>query len=93
MRKYLLLFLSILVLVLVGCTAGPNTAACIPAVDGSVAGFWLGLWHGLIAAITFVASLFYDGVSVYEIHNNGGWYDFGFLLGAGVLIGGGVKLL
>jgi len=38
---------------------------------GSVAGFWLGLWHGLIAPITFVISLFSDNVNFYEVHNNG----------------------
>jgi hypothetical protein len=26
---------------------------------------------------------------VYEIHNNGNWYNCGFVLGAGVLLGGG----
>lgn len=82
-------FLPLLLLLLAACAAGPNTAALTPAADGSVAGFWLGLWHGLIAPITFVISLFADKVSFYEIHNNGGWYDFGFLLGASSSLGGG----
>jgi len=42
----------------------------------------------MIAFFTFIISLFTDSVSVYEVHNNGGWYDFGFLLGAGVFFGG-----
>ena len=46
------------------------------------AGFWLGLWHGLIVPVTFVVSLFTDSVSVYEVRNVGGWYDAGFVLGA-----------
>jgi len=45
------------------------------------AGFLGGLWHGIIAPITFIVSLFVDGVSIYESHNNGRWYEFGFLLG------------
>lgn len=45
------------------------------------AGFWYGLWHGLIAPIAFVIGLFNDNVEVYERANGGGWYDFGFLLG------------
>ena len=49
------------------------------------AGFWLGLWHGLILPITFLISLFNDNVGVYEIHNTGGWYDFGFVLGASII--------
>jgi hypothetical protein len=60
-----------------------------PTPDGSVADFWFGLWHGLILPVTFVVSLFQDGVNVYEAHNNGGWYNFGFLWGAAIVLGGG----
>ena len=51
-------------------------------------GFWRGLWNGIIAPITFVISLFTDKVRMYEVHNNGGWYDFGFVLGAMIAFGG-----
>ena len=44
-------------------------------------GFWGGLWHGMIAPITFLVSLFANGVSIYEANNNERWYEFGFLLG------------
>jgi len=79
----------VMVLVLASCAAGANTAASVPAPDGDVAGFWLGLWHGIIVPVTFVISLFTDNVNIYEVHNNGNWYDFGFVLGAGILFGGG----
>lgn len=52
------------------------------------AGFLGGLWHGIIAPITFIISLFDDGVSIYETHNNGRWYEFGFMLGIGAYAGG-----
>jgi hypothetical protein len=52
-------------------------------------GFWYGLWHGIIAPISFVISLFSDEVAMYGVNNNGGWYDFGFVLGAGILFGSG----
>jgi hypothetical protein len=71
------------------CAPGPNVNQGVAPADGDVASFWLGLWHGIIAPITFVISLFDDTVNVYEVHNNGGWYNFGFVLGAGVLLGGG----
>jgi hypothetical protein len=54
-------------------------------------GFWGGLWHGIIAPFSFVISLFMDDVAMYAVNNNGGWYDFGFVLGAGILFGGGSK--
>lgn len=75
-------------LLLGACAAGVNPAVGT-APDGDVAGFWLGLWHGIIAPATFLISLFTDNVNLYEVHNNGNWYDFGFVLGAGILFGGG----
>lgn len=45
------------------------------------AGFWFGLWHGMIAIVALVLGVFYDQVEVYERANTGGWYDLGFLLG------------
>jgi hypothetical protein len=89
--------LAILTLLLVACcllcscAASHNVLRDSPSPDGSVAGFWLGLWHGLILPITFVVSLFKDDVNVYEVHNNGGWYNFGFLLGVVIVFGGGGK--
>ncbi len=71
--------------------AGPNPAANTPDEAGRVAGFWLGFWHGIIAPITFVISLFSDKVHVYEVHNNGKLYTLGFLLGAMALRGGGAR--
>jgi len=71
------------------CAANQNTLKNLPSADGSVAGFWLGLWHGMILPITFIVSLFHDGVNIYEVHNNGGWYNFGFLSGALIVLGGG----
>ena len=79
----------LLLLGLTSCAPGPNVQEGVAAQGIDLAGFWLGLWHGIIAPITFVISLFSDTVNVYEIHNNGNWYNFGFVLGAGVLLGGG----
>lgn len=76
-------------LVLASCAPGVNPEVGTPPEGGNVAGFWLGLWHGVIAPVTFVISLFTDSVNLYEVHNSGNWYDFGFVLGAGILFGGG----
>ncbi|MDJ0665152.1 MAG: hypothetical protein QNJ75_11360 [Acidimicrobiia bacterium] len=80
--------MAALVVVLAACSAGANPQTGSPHVDGDVAGFWMGLWHGLIVPITFVISLFRDSVNMYEVHNNGNWYDFGFILGACASLGG-----
>ena len=83
------LLLILVALVLAACAAGVNPAVGSAAEGNAVAGFWLGLWHGIIAWVTFIVSLFTDNVTIYEVHNNGNWYDFGFVLGAGILLGGG----
>ncbi len=79
----------VIAIALTACAAGPNPEVGTAAADGEVAGFWLGLWHGVIAPVTFAMSLFMDSVSLYEVHNSGNWYDAGFFLGFGVLLGGG----
>lgn len=88
--------LVLVAVVLTGCAAGVNPVLdTIPAGQEQPAGFWMGLWHGIIAPVTFLISLFTDTVNLYEVHNNGNWYDFGFILGLscslGGSAGGGVK--
>lgn len=61
---------------LAACAAGdPRFTAADPA------GFWVGIWHGVIAPITFVVGLFDGDVEIYERINTGSWYDAGFLFG------------
>lgn len=86
--RRLIVLLAVLIVAGSACAAGPNSVAAVPSTDGDVAGFWLGLWHGIIVPITFIVSVFTETVSPYEVHNSGGWYDFGFLLGASVSLGG-----
>jgi hypothetical protein len=44
-------------------------------------GFLMGIWHGFIFPVAWVLSLFVQGVAVYAVPNQGGWYDFGFFIG------------
>ncbi|MDD8016317.1 MAG: hypothetical protein PHX45_11540 [Acidobacteriota bacterium] len=72
------------------CVPGPNDLEKTADANGKIAGFWKGVWHGLLAPITFVVSIFSKSVRFYEVHNNGGWYNFGFVLGAGLFLSGGI---
>lgn len=45
------------------------------------AGFWLGLWQGIIIQLSFLMSLFDKTITLYQFGNSGGWYNFGFVLG------------
>ncbi|MFW2371788.1 MAG: hypothetical protein ACN4GM_01605 [Gammaproteobacteria bacterium] len=79
-----LIILSPFLLLLTSCAAGD--AQFTP---DSLAGFWYGLWHGVISFISMIIHIFNDHVMVYEINNTGGWYDFGFLIGVISIWGGG----
>jgi len=46
--------------------------------------------YGLIFPFTFIISIFSKNVRFYEVHNNGNWYNFGFVLGAGLFLSGGI---
>jgi hypothetical protein len=85
-RGRIIVVLAILALTtLSACAAGADVAAVSAPHP---AGFWLGLWQGLICPIAFIVSLFNHRVGIYEVLNNGGWYNFGFVLGLSVIFGG-----
>ena len=83
LKKSTLVMLFAAALVLVSCAAGNERFTA-----EEPAGFWYGLWHGVIVVVAFIVSLFSDSVGIYEVNNSGGFYNFGFVLGI-VLIGGG----
>jgi hypothetical protein len=84
----LLTLVLLLLNILAGCAPGANPYKGTASEHDGVAGFWLGLWQGLIAPFVFVVSLFKSDLSIYEIHNNGAWYNFGYLFGVACFFGG-----
>ena len=66
--------------------AGPGSKYQVPGAQP--AGFWAGLWHGLISPFSFIVSLFNPRVRLYETHNRGRLYDFGFIIGVSGTFGG-----
>ncbi len=85
---FVLIIVTIAFLMISGCTPGPNQLTGSADKTGDVAGFFSGLWHGFISLFTFILSLFSDNIRMYEVHNNGNWYNFGFLLGVMSFFGG-----
>ena len=95
-----IVLLVVVALLLFSCAAGPNEfkgqARPTEAVEAEAgqtdeaepAGFFRGWWHGFISPVAFVVSLFNDSVGVYEPYNNGGWYNFGFIMGVSMIFGG-----
>ncbi len=79
------ILLGMIVIIVTSCAPGSENFSVEPA------GFFMGLWHGLISLFTFIISLFSDSVEIYEANNNGGWYNFGFILGISIFYGGSSK--
>lgn len=84
-NRLLKIFVFIPVIIsLASCAAGN-----VQFSQDTPAGFWWGLWHGIISVISLIIHVFNENVVVYEIDNTGVWYDFGFLLGVILIWGGG----
>lgn len=83
-----IIIILIILITVVSCTAGPNQMKQIANEDGKTANFFSGLWHGFISLFTFIGSIFSDKINIYEVHNMGGWYNFGFLIGISAFFGG-----
>ncbi|NJK31758.1 MAG: hypothetical protein HC927_04675 [Deltaproteobacteria bacterium] len=83
MHRVTPLLIAIAAIALAGCAAGdPRFTPDDPA------GFWAGLWHGLISLITLIIGLFTDEVGFFEPNNRGWGYEVGFWLGIVIMAGG-----
>ena len=91
MKTSLALFLLVLLslTILAGCAPDANLSKGMAREHDGVAGFWLGLWHGFIAPFVLLVSLFKSNLTIYDVHNNGLWYNFGYLFGVACFFGGG----
>lgn len=82
----LILMLGMCSLLLTGCIPGDGAASV-----NHPAGFFWGIWHGWIAPISLIGSLFNKKLHIYEALNTGFWYDLGFY--AAIISGfGGISL-
>ena len=80
-RPLALLGVCVFVIFVGACAHRPRVMA------GDVSGFWSGVLRGFLIAFSFTRSLLTD-VRIYAFPNSGGWYDFGYLLGAAMFLGG-----
>jgi hypothetical protein len=81
-RHKTLLVLLLVTGVLAACASQPSPG------DYSPPGFFMGIVHGFIMFFSLIGSIFTD-VRIYAFPNSGGWYDFGYFIGASMFLGGG----
>ena len=79
-QKLMCLLLLIAIITIVGCMPGDGNHT-----TDEPAGFFWGVWHGLIAPISLIWGLFNSEIRLYESQNIGWAYDLGFYL---AVIGG-----
>lgn len=82
-RNFKLLCFLLIVLLFSSCANVQHGIE--PHLSGHVYGFWGGLWHGVIIIFSWIGSWFSDDIAIYAVNNNGGWYNFGFIIGIGAL--------
>lgn len=75
-NKIIVIVLLILMLSLLsGCVPGDGKATV-----ENTAGFFWGIWHGWVAPISLIISLFNRDIRIYEVYNSGWWYDLGYYM-------------
>jgi hypothetical protein len=95
MKKFIPLFVLIglavvaaAIYVIVGHVGMPTRDVNL---SGAPANFWLGLWQGLIIYLSFIASWFDNNIVLYQVHNNGFWYNLGYIIALSVSVGAGAR--
>jgi hypothetical protein len=75
--KQLIIYLIITfaVIILAGCVPGGGVYH-----QDNPAGFFSGIWHGWIAPVSLIISIFSHSIRIYEINNTGFFYDLGFYM-------------
>lgn len=84
MEKQKILIILLFVILLTSFTS------CAPSgYESSAAGFFSGIWHGIIIVFSLIGKLFGADIGIYAEHNTGFTYWLGFIIGIGGLGGGG----
>lgn len=84
--RALLLVLVLLALSTLAC-ATPNADRGVPLeATGKVYGFWNGVGDSFSAPWAFMSNVIWGtNHGIYQTHNNGNWYDFGYVFGIGLI--------
>lgn len=93
MKNRIITILLVLLVAMLSVSCADVAHVTFTNPNEHVYGFWGGTWHGMIMFPSFIGSLIWDDVAVYAVHNNGAWYDFGFVGGFFIMIKALVRFL
>ena len=77
----ILCLLLLVMFAIAGCANQPHPIADDPP------GFFSGLINGFLIVFSLIGSIFFD-IRIYAFPNSGFFYDFGYLIGAAMFLGG-----
>jgi surface polysaccharide O-acyltransferase-like enzyme len=83
-RIFTILLVLLVAMLTISCADVAHVTFTNP--NEQIYGFWGGTWHGMIMFPSFIGSLIWDDIAVYAIHNNGAWYNFGFVGGFFIML-------
>jgi hypothetical protein len=83
-RIFKILLVLLLAMLAMGCADVAQIQFTNP--DEHIYGFWGGTWHGMIMFPSFIGSLIWDDIAIYAVHNNGAWYNFGYVGGFFIML-------
>lgn len=86
MKNRIFTILLVLLVAMLTISCADVAQVQFPNPDEHIYGFWGGTWHGMIMGPAFIGSLIWDDVAIYAVHNNGAWYDFGFVGGFFIML-------
>ena len=74
-KRFTCILLLIFLMLHIGCLPGDGKHTA-----EKPAGFLWGIWHGWLAPLSLIWSIFNSDIRVYEPFNTGWWSDFGFYM-------------
>lgn len=82
--KHIIYFIVFFALLIFCHPSAVDISECVDQTH--LKGFWYGIAHGATSLALFIWGLFNDSIKIYDVNNNGSWYDLGFMLGTGGIV-------
>jgi hypothetical protein len=93
MKNRILKILLVLLVAMLTISCADVAQVTFTNPDEHIYGFWGGTWHGMIMFPSFIGSLIWDDIAIYAVHNNGAWYNFGYVGGFFIMLKFAIQII